>query len=186
MIQACLPSYEKPGRLIPDFRRGRGCSLRQSVRPFPHFGDLWLTTVYLNAMVEKKDFCEVPQMKINLSDGEWKLMNLLWAQSPRTITGLTAALKGDTGWSKNTVITMLSRLEGKGAVRFEAGTRARQYYPAFLKEDAVGAETKNFLGKVYGGSLGLMVNAMVQSRSLTPEEIAELTAILEQARKEKP
>ena len=55
-------------------------------------------------------------MKIDLSNSEWKLMNRLWQTSPMTITELTAALREDTGWSKNTVITMLSRLEGKEAV----------------------------------------------------------------------
>ena len=57
-------------------------------------------------------------MQVNLSDSEWKLMNRLWEQSPRTIMELTASLKEDTGWSKNTVITMLARLEAKGAVRW--------------------------------------------------------------------
>ena len=52
-------------------------------------------------------------MQVNLSDSEWKLMNRLWEQSPRTIMDLTASLKEDTGWSKNTVITMLSRLEAR-------------------------------------------------------------------------
>ena len=52
-------------------------------------------------------------MKIDLSNSEWKLMNRLWQTAPMTITELTAALREDTGWSKNTVITMLSRLEGK-------------------------------------------------------------------------
>ena len=55
-------------------------------------------------------------MKVNLSDGEWKLMNKLWQGAPLTITQLTAALHSETGWGKHTVITMLSRLEGKGAV----------------------------------------------------------------------
>ena len=62
-------------------------------------------------------------MKIDLSNSEWKLMNRLWQTSPMTITELTAALREDTGWSKNTVITMLSRLEGKEAVRHEEGQR---------------------------------------------------------------
>ena len=46
-------------------------------------------------------------MKINLSDSEWKLMNHLWTSAPKTITELTAELREETGWSKNTVITML-------------------------------------------------------------------------------
>ena len=120
-------------------------------------------------------------MQINLSDSEWKLMNCLWEQSPRTITELTAALKADTGWSKNTVITMLSRLEAKGAVRHEEGLRAKRYSPAIDRRDAARAETESFLGKVYGGSLGLMMSAMVESRQLTEADIAELSAILEKA-----
>lgn len=119
-------------------------------------------------------------MSVNLSDSEWKLMNHLWAAAPRTITELTAAVKDETGWSKNTVITMLDRLEAKGAVRYEPG-RARRYFPAVDRSDAARAETESFLSKVYGGSLGLMVSNLVETRSLTAEDIAELTAILEQA-----
>lgn len=120
-------------------------------------------------------------MKINLSDSEWRLMNRLWDRSPMTITELTAALREDTGWTKNTIITMLSRLEAKGAVRFEEGGRAKRYFPAVAREDAALAETESFLSKVYGGSLGLMVSSLVDSRSLTEADIAELTAILERA-----
>ena len=125
-------------------------------------------------------------MKITLSDGEWKLMNRLWDDAPRTITELVAALREETGWSKNTVITMLGRLEAKGAVRHEEGQRAKLYYPVTDREDAARTETESFLYKVYGGSLGLMMSAMVDSRRLTPEDIAELSAILEKAGGERP
>lgn len=120
-------------------------------------------------------------MKINLSDSEWKLMNRLWDRSPMTITELTAALREDTGWTKNTVITMLSRLEAKGAVRYKEGGRAKRYFPTVDREDAARAETESFLSKVYGGSLGLMMSAMVESHALTEADIAELSAILEKA-----
>lgn len=117
--------------------------------------------------------------QISLSDNEWKLMGRLWERSPRTITELTADLREETGWSKNTIITMLSRLEAKGAVRHEEGARAKAYYPAVDRETAARAETESFLGKVYGSSLGLLVSAMVESRALTEEDLAELSAILE-------
>ena len=118
---------------------------------------------------------------MNLSDSEWKLMNRLWDRSPMTITELTAALREDTGWSKNTVITMLSRLEAKGAVRHEEGLRAKRYFPVTRREDAALTETESFLGKVYGGSLGLMVSNLVERHALTEADIAELSAILEKA-----
>ena len=120
-------------------------------------------------------------MKIDLSNSEWKLMNRLWEQSPRTITELTAAVREETGWSKNTVITMLGRLETKGAVEHREGGRARQYFPAVGRNAAARAETESFLSKVYGGSLGLMVSNLVEDRALTAEDIAELSAILERA-----
>ena len=72
-------------------------------------------------------------MKIELSNSEWKLMRRLWDRAPSTITELTAALREETGWSKNTVITMLSRLEAKGAVRHEEGGKAKRYYPALRR-----------------------------------------------------
>ena len=97
-------------------------------------------------------------MQVNLSDSEWKLMNRLWEQSPRTIMDLTASLKEDTGWSKN-----------------------KRYFPAVDREDAAAAETESFLSRVYGGSLGLMMSAMVESRQLTEADIAEQSAILERA-----
>ena len=118
-------------------------------------------------------------MHVNLSDSEWKLMNRLWEQSPRTIMELTASLKEDTGWSKNTVITMLARLEAKGAVRHEEGQRAKRYFPAVDREDAIEAETETFLDKV--GGLGLLMNTMVEKNALTEDDIAELSAILEKA-----
>ena len=38
-----------------------------------------------------------------LSDGEWKLMNLLWDESPLTIGSMVSALRDDTGWTKATI-----------------------------------------------------------------------------------
>ena len=119
-------------------------------------------------------------MTINLSDSEWKLMNRLWEQSPRTITELTAAVREETGWSKNTVITMLSRLDGKKAVYYEEGLRAKQYYPAVTREEAIREESESVLEKV--GSVGLLMSAMVESQRLTESDLAELSAILERAK----
>lgn len=120
-------------------------------------------------------------MTIALSDSEWKLMNQIWETPSMTIMELTAVLKAETGWSKNTVITMLSRLEGKGAVHYVVDGRAKRFLPSVDRENAALAETESFLDKVYGGSLGLMMNALVDSHSLSESDIAELSAILEKA-----
>lgn len=121
---------------------------------------------------------------ISLSDGEWKLMNLLWEEAPRTIAQLVEALKDDTGWTKGTIFMMLSRMADKGAVRFEMGSRSKLFYPVLKKEDAASYETESFLSKVYGGSVGLMVASLAGQRALSKEDIDELYAVLREAEKE--
>lgn len=122
--------------------------------------------------------------KITLSDGEWKLMDLLWQEPPKTITQLTKDMESRTGWGRNVIITMLKRLEAKGAVRHEEGERAKQFYPAVTRQGAALEETKGFLNRVYQGSLSLMVNAMVNSRELSAQDIDDLKAILRKAEEE--
>lgn len=121
---------------------------------------------------------------ISLSDGEWKIMNLLWKEAPKTIMEMTKQLQETTGWSKNTVITMLNRMEKKGAVCYKEGERAKKYYPIVLKEEIIRKETKGFLDKVYKGSLSLMVHEMVSSNAVSKKDIAELYEILKQAEEE--
>lgn len=117
----------------------------------------------------------------NLSDGEWKIMNVLWERETATITELTAALQKETGWDKHIIITMLNRLVKKGAVSFQTNGRAKQFYPLLLRNEVSLRETKGFLDKVYRGSIGMMVNAMVEDKALTSQDIAELYEILKQA-----
>lgn len=121
---------------------------------------------------------------INLSDGEWKLMHLLWEDAPRTVAQLVSALRDDTAWTKGTIFMMLSRMKDKGAVRFEAGGRSKLFYPTLKKEDAASYETNNFLSKVFQGSVGLMLASMAGQKALNKEEIDELYAILRKAEEE--
>ncbi len=123
---------------------------------------------------------------IRLSDSEWLLMNALWDHSPRTITQLVEQLREDTGWSKHTVITMLSRLEAKCAVRHEEGERAKQFYPILDRAATQRQETRSFLSRLYGGSLKLMVNTLVGDTRLSDEDLAALDALLKKAEEEQP
>jgi len=121
---------------------------------------------------------------VSLSDGEWKIMNRLW-EGEATITELRNVLRADTGWDKHIIITMLSRMEKKGAVTHRDGGRAKIFYPLISREEVSMQETRGFLQKVYRGSLGMMVNAMVEDQALSEEEIQELYDILEQAKEKK-
>ena len=120
---------------------------------------------------------------VSLSDGEWKIMNRLWESGGSTITEITAFLQEETGWDKHIIITMLNRMEKKEAIAHRQGGRAKIFYPIVSREEVSMQETRGFLEKVYRGSLGMMVNAMVEDQALSEEEIQELYDILEQARR---
>lgn len=124
-------------------------------------------------------------MKVKLTDAEWKVMETLWRDEPKTIMQITRELQEETGWTKYTVMSFLKRMEDKGAVHFIEGEKAKLYYSDLKREDASLQEAEEFLGKVFEGKLGLMVNAMVKKQALSEEEIKELYAILDTARETK-
>ncbi len=119
--------------------------------------------------------------KMILSDGEWRIMNLLWVSSPRRVPELTEALYRDTGWSRATVNMMLNRLEEKGAVASEVRGRAKAYHPLLSQADARQKETARFLDRLYGGSLGLMVSSLAGQQALSDADLRALRAILAEA-----
>lgn len=121
---------------------------------------------------------------LSLSAAEWQIMECLWERSPRTLMEIVRALTPATGWSKSTIVTMVTRLEAKGALRHTEGARARLYSPTVLREQAALQETESLLRRVYRGSVGLLVNTLADGRGLTEEDLQALSAILERARGE--
>lgn len=122
--------------------------------------------------------------QIVLSDGEWKLMKLLWEKAPRTLGDFVEAMQEDTAWSKGTIFTMLRRMSTKGVVRMDDSGKYQQYYPVLQKGEAEQAETRSFLERVYDGSVGMMLSAMAHDRKLSKTEIDELYEIIREAREE--
>jgi BlaI family penicillinase repressor len=121
---------------------------------------------------------------VTLSDGEWKLMKLLWEKAPRTIGEIVKALESETAWSRTTVFVMLKRLIAKDAVRVDDSGQLQQYFPLIKRKDVAPAETDSFLSRVYDGSIGMMFSALVGRKALSKKEIQELRAILDKAEKE--
>ena len=125
------------------------------------------------------------ERSVSLSAGEWRIMEQLWEKNPRTLTELVRELSPGTGWSKSTIVTRVGRLEAKGAVTYTEGGRARQYAPAVPRERAALEETESLLRRVYRGSVGMMVNTLADGRGLSDQDIEELSAVLEKARRDR-
>lgn len=95
-----------------------------------------------------------------------------------------AAGAGD-GWTKHTIITMLSRLEKKGAVAHGKTDGPRNSGRCWIRRMPAARETRSFLDRLYGGSLGLMVSTLVGTEALTPDDVEELEELLQGAKEAK-
>lgn len=127
---------------------------------------------------------ETIMKKATLSASEWKIMSYLWDHEPVTIMQLTAALKEETGWSKNTIITFLKRMESKNAVSYSCEKNAKHYFTLIKRDEVAVEETKSFLKRMYSGSLGMMMNSLIEQEALSEDDISELREILDKAQSE--
>ena len=101
---------------------------------------------------------------IKISDAEWKIMNVLWEEQPRTMMQITKELQEETGWTKHTVMTYLKRMESKKIIHYVEGEKAKLYYSDLDR--------------------GLMMTTMLEQEKLTDEDIDELIRILEKRKGE--
>ncbi len=114
----------------------------------------------------------------NLTQAEWSVMDCLWEREKMTGREAVEVLRERCGWSRSTVLTLLGRLEAKGAVKGESEGGAKVYRPLVGREDAAVSETRNFLGRVYNGSVSLMLSALTHKKALSQAEIDELYELL--------
>ncbi len=116
--------------------------------------------------------------KPRLTSTEWEVYECLWEESPLTLTQIARRLTERTGWTKSTGETLVRRMSEKGLLHWMQGPKAKLYYPVLTREDAAARETRGFLRKVFGGSVGLMVSAMAEREELSEEEVEQLYAVL--------
>ena len=119
--------------------------------------------------------------KAAITPTEWRLMECLWAKSPRTGREAVEYMQEREGWSRSTTLTLLRRMTEKGILRCDEKGEVREYFPELKREDAVQRETRSFLNRVYRGSVGLLVSSMVEEQELSQEEIDQLYAVLKRA-----
>ena len=118
--------------------------------------------------------------QISLTEAEWSVMECLWEKSPRTGRETVAWLEQKMGWTRSTTLTMLRRLEAKGAVAGDASREPKTFCPLIAREEVAVRETENLLDRAYKGSLSLLVSSLTKKQSLPQKEIDELYALLKE------
>lgn len=120
------------------------------------------------------------QQRIDLTAAEWQVMECLWSQGPQTGRETVAWLERTVGWSRSTTLTLLRRLERKGAVTGDSRDGIKVFAATVAREDAALQETEDLLQRAYRGSLSLLVSTLTKKQRLSQQEIDDLHTILDE------
>lgn len=111
-----------------------------------------------------------------ISDYEFELMKIIWANGGAAFYAEIVRALEDKGtpWTKNTIITLLSRLSNKGFLKASKTGFRNQYTAIVLETDYQEAQTKTLLDKLYEGSAKGLVSTLIQKDLLSPDDYEEL------------
>ena len=115
---------------------------------------------------------------IRLFEGELKLMELLWANTPATAKHLSALAAEQIGWNKNTTYTVIRKLVTKGAIdRQDPGFVCR---PTVTRAEVGHAEARAVVRSFFDGSVKALFSSFMSDGTLSADEAAELRALIDE------
>ena len=114
-----------------------------------------------------------------LPDSEFEVMKVIWQNEPPITTlQIMEKLDTDKDWKPQTVLTMLVRLIEKGFLKSERVGRERNYTPTIHEQDYMQIETKDFIGRYRGNSIGSLVKTLYDGQNLSQEDVQALKDLL--------
>lgn len=111
-----------------------------------------------------------------VSDFELELMKTIWGNSGTALYAeIAEALeKKGTPATKNTIISLLSRLIEKGFLKTNKIGRRNRYTALVSEADYRAAQTETFLDKIYEGSAKDLISTLIQKEMISPDDYENL------------
>lgn len=111
-----------------------------------------------------------------VSDYELELLKIIWNGGGKALYAEIVGALEDRGTplTKNTVITLLSRLIDKGYLKIRKIGRRNEYSAIVSEETYQSAQTQTFLNKIYEGNARGLVSTLIQKDLLSPEDFEAL------------
>jgi len=122
-------------------------------------------------------------MPAQLTEAEWKIIEVLWDEHPRSMPEITKILEPSTGWTRHTIITLLKRMEAKGTITVDSSGSVKMYSPKITREQASAEQTRKFLSRVFSGNLSLLISNLVDSGEADVEDIQTILDMVKQNEK---
>ena len=118
-------------------------------------------------------------MKLYLiSNTEWIIMQILWKKPKSTLGEIVSQLDG-FGWSQSTIKTLIKRLADKGYIDTDKAVKNNfKYSAAVMENECKLEEARDFLARVFDGSISMLVSTFVNNNKLSEEEQKKLIEII--------
>jgi predicted transcriptional regulator len=113
-----------------------------------------------------------------LTEGELRVMEVLWRLERATVAEVTEALPPPP-LAYNSVLTTLRILEQKGHVTHDEAGRAFIYRPLIARDAAAGTAVKNVVEKFFGNKSASLALRLIESERPSDDELARLRALIE-------
>ena len=120
-----------------------------------------------------------------LSDAQLEVMHAVWAAPEVTVTDVWAALVARRPVARNTVLTVMDRLAGKGWLTRRSEGSAHVYAAAVPRAAALGAAVRRLVDGAFAGSAEGLVLALLDGRGVTDEEAERIRALIAASREGK-
>ena len=117
-----------------------------------------------------------------LTDGELRLMRVLWEKGESTVSDVVDALNGRPKPAYNTVLTLLRIMEKKGYVTHRKDGRAFIFLPLIGRADASRNALSILMNRFFDGSPGLLVLNLLEDEQLSAEALKQLRDRIDEAR----
>lgn len=117
----------------------------------------------------------------DLSAAQMQIMSIVWARGEIGVAELWADLSAHRPVARNTVQTMVSRLQAKGWLKHRQQGNAYYYTAAHPKKRVVGRIVSRLIDSAFCGSASGLVLTLLEESKLTPEEVDRIRAMIDQA-----
>jgi len=108
-------------------------------------------------------------------ESEYRFMLIVWENAPVSGAELVRLAREQLEWKKSTTYTVIRRLCDRGVIENRGGTVTALY----TREEIQRQESREFIGRTFGGSLPSLVAAFASNKSLTREEAEEIRRIID-------
>ena len=114
-----------------------------------------------------------------LSPAQREIMEILWGQGELSAAMVREALPEQRRLARNTVRTMLDRMEEKGWITHRTEGRTFYYSPTLPRTATVGQRVVELVDSLCGGSPETLMTALLEHRGLTQEETDRIRKMLD-------